>query len=68
MLQNALSLAATILAGSGMFPVPFAHGIAAIAIVAALLYDWTVARIALDTSAAGATLVVLVDLVFSELV
>jgi hypothetical protein len=67
-LQNTLSLGATILAGSGMFPVPFVHGIAATAIVAALLYDWTVARFALDTSAAGATMVVLVDLVLSELI
>jgi hypothetical protein len=67
-LQNILSLVSTLLIGSGMFSAPLVHGIAATAIVAALLYDWSVARISLDTSAAGATMVVLVDLVLSELI
>jgi hypothetical protein len=67
-LQNGLSLLATILVGSGVFPAPLANGIALAAFVAALLYEWFVSRVALDTGAAGATMIVLVDLVLSELI
>jgi hypothetical protein len=67
-LQYALFLAATILAASGAFPTSLASGIVATAIVALLLYEWFVARVSLDTGAAGATMIVLVDLVLSELI
>ncbi len=67
-LQYALFLLATILAGSGAFPASLATGIASAATVAVLLYEWFVARVALDTGAAGATMIVLVDLVLGVLI
>jgi hypothetical protein len=67
-LQYALFLLATILAGSGAFPSSLATGIASAATVAVLLYEWFVARAALDTGAAGATMIVLVDLVLGVLI
>jgi hypothetical protein len=67
-LQYALFLFATILAGSGTFPTSLATGIASAATIAVLVYEWFVARIALDTGAAGATMIVLVDLVLGVLI
>ena len=66
--QYAVFLTATILAGSGTFPTSLASGIVAASIIAVLLYEWFVARVSLDTGAAGATMIVLVDLVLTELI
>ena len=45
-----------------------AHAIEAIAAVAVLVYEWFIARVALDTTAAAAVLIVVVDLILGVLV
>jgi hypothetical protein len=67
-LQYALFLLATLLAESGAFPASLATGIASAATVAVLLYEWFVARVSLDTGGAGATMIVLIDLVLGVLI
>lgn len=67
-LQYGLFLVATLLAGSGAVSTPLAAGIASAATVAVLLYEWFIARVALDTGGAGATMIVLVDLVLGMLI
>ena len=47
---------------------PIAQAIEVAAAVAVLVYEWYIARVALETSAAAATLVVLVDLVLGVII
>jgi hypothetical protein len=55
-------------AGSGILPDALAIGIAPTVFIAVLLYEWFIARVALDVGAAAATMVVLLNLVFGLLV
>jgi hypothetical protein len=64
-LQGGVLLASTLLAASGLLPDALAGGIAVAASVAVLLYGWFVARVALETSATAATMIVLLDQVFA---
>lgn len=62
-LQYAVFLGAAGLAESAFVPPALAAGIAGAATVAVILYEWFIARVALDVTGLPATLVVLVDLV-----
>jgi hypothetical protein len=53
---------------SGILGDPAAQALEAAAAVAVLVYEWYIARVALETSGAAATLVVLVDLVLGVVV
>ncbi len=53
---------------SGILGDPIAQAIEVAAAVAVLVYEWYIARVALETSAAAATLVVLVDLVLGVII
>jgi hypothetical protein len=53
---------------SGILGDPAAQAIEAAAAIAVLVYEWYIARVALESSGAAATLVVLVDLVLGVVV
>jgi hypothetical protein len=60
-LQGGVLLASTLLAASDLLPDALSGGIAVAASAAVLLYGWFIARVALDTSATAATMIVLLD-------
>jgi hypothetical protein len=53
---------------AGVFGDPISQTIEIAAAIAVLVYEWYIARVALETSGAAATLVVLVDLVLGVLI
>ena len=53
---------------AGVFSDPISQTIEIAAAIAVLVYEWYIARVALETSGAAATLVVLVDLVLGVLI
>jgi hypothetical protein len=61
--QSALFVLVGIEAETGLLGAPAAHTIEAVAAIAVLVYEWYIARVALDTTASAAGLIVLVDLV-----
>jgi len=65
LLQYALLLATAGIAGSGLLPEALAIGLVQAALLAVLVYEWFIARAALDISGLAATMVVLVDLVLT---
>ena len=67
-LESAVLLAANGLAASGILPRAAAGVLVLAAEIAILLYEWFIARVALDVARGPATLVVLVNLVFVVLV
>jgi hypothetical protein len=66
--QSALFVLVGLETESGVLPAGPAQAIEIVAAVAVLLYEWFIARVALDTTAATAALVVLVDLLLGVLV
>jgi hypothetical protein len=66
--QSVLFVLVGIAAESGILGDPVAQAIEAAAAIAVLVYEWYIARVALETSGAAATLVVLVDLVLGVVV
>jgi len=66
--QSVLFVLVGLAAESGILADPAAQAIEAAAAVAVLVYEWYIARVALETSGAAATLVVLVDLVLGVVV
>ncbi|MGA8549938.1 MAG: hypothetical protein WB678_06845, partial [Stellaceae bacterium] len=53
---------------TGILGGPAMHAINAAALVAVMVYEWFIARVALETNGATATLIVLVDLALGFLV
>jgi hypothetical protein len=66
--QSALFVLVGLESETGAFSDPFSQTIEIAAAIAVLVYEWYIARVALETSAAAATLVVLVDLVLGVVV
>ena len=66
--QSMLFVLIGVASESGVLGGPAAHAINAAALVAVMVYEWYIARVALQTNGAKATLVVLVDLVLGFLV
>jgi hypothetical protein len=66
--QSVLFVLVGIVSESGILGDPAAQAIEAAAAIAVLVYEWYIARVALETSGAAATLVVLVDLVLGVVV
>jgi hypothetical protein len=66
--QSVLFVLVGIGAESGIIGDPVAQAIEAAAAIAVLVYEWYIARVALEASGAAATLVVLVDLVLGVVV
>src|SRR5271154_511902 len=66
--QSVLFVLVGLAAESGILADPAAQAIEAAAAVAVLVYEWYIARVALATSGAGATHVVLVDLILGVVV
>src|SRR5271165_2075759 len=66
--QSVLFVIVGIEAEAGALSDPISQGIEIAAAIAVLVYEWYIARVALETSGAAATLVVLVDLVLGVLV
>ena len=66
--QSVLFVVVGIGSESGILGAPAAQAIEAAAAIAVLVYEWYIARVALETSGAVATLVVLVDLVLGVVV
>jgi hypothetical protein len=67
-LQYALFFFATGLAQSNILPEPLASGILSAATVAVLVYEWFIARVALDIAGPAAAMIVLLDLVLGALI
>ena len=68
LLHMALFLFIEGVAGSGLVSVDFGHLLSFVATIAVLLYEWFIARIALDVAGPPATAVVLLDLVLAVLI
>jgi hypothetical protein len=66
--QSALFVAVGLQSESGMLGDPVGQALEVAAAVAVLVYEWYIARVALEATGGGATLVVLVDLVLGVLV
>ena len=66
--QSALFVLVGLETESGVLGASPAQAIEAAAAIAVLVYEWFIARVALETTAAGAALVVLVDLLLGVLV
>jgi hypothetical protein len=66
--QSVLFVLVGIQSESGLLSAPISQTIEIVATVAVLVYEWYIARVALETSGAAATLVVLVDLVLGVLI
>jgi hypothetical protein len=64
-LQGGVLLASTLIAASGLLPDALSGGIALAASVAVLLYDWFIARVALDVGRTAAVMIVLLDQVLA---
>jgi hypothetical protein len=67
-LQHGVALAALIIAGTGMLPETVGISLVQAAFLATLVYEWYVVRVALDVSALPAVMIVLADLVYSQLI
>jgi hypothetical protein len=67
-LQTVLFLAAAALAASGVLPAGLGRNLLLLATIAILLYEWYIARVALDVPGTAATVAVLIDLVIGVLV
>jgi len=67
-LQSALFVLVGLGTGSGAPDAAPAQAIEAVAAVAVLVYEWFIARVALDTTTAAAALIVVVDLILGVLV
>jgi hypothetical protein len=68
LLQSALLVLVGLQAGSGVVGAKPAQAIELVAAIAVLVYEWFIARVSLETTAAAAALVVLVDLVLGALI
>ena len=66
--QSALFVLVGLGTGSGASDAAPAQAIEAVAAVAVLVYEWFIARVALDTTAAAAALIVVIDLILGVLV
>jgi hypothetical protein len=66
--QSALFVLIGLESESGVLAAPAASALEAVAVIAVLVYEWYIARVALDTTAYGAVFVVLVDLVLGAFV
>jgi hypothetical protein len=66
--QSALFVLVGLEAESGVLGAPSAQAIEVAAAVAVLVYEWFIARVALDTTASAAALVVFVDLALGVLI
>jgi hypothetical protein len=66
--QTALFLLVGLEAESGVLTGPAAQAIEVAAAIAVLVYEWFIARVALDTTASAAAFVVFVDLVLGALI
>ena len=65
--QSALFVLVGLESGSGMLSTQASEAIDIIAAIATLVYEWYIARVALDTSGSAAAFVVLLDLVLGVL-
>ncbi len=66
--QSVLFVLVGVASESGILGGPAVRAINAAALVAVMVYEWYIARVALQTNGANATLVVLVDLALGFLV
>jgi hypothetical protein len=66
--QSALFVLIGLEAEGGVLGAPAASGLEAAAVIAVLVYEWYIARVALDTTAYAAAFIVLVDLVLGAFV
>jgi hypothetical protein len=66
--QSALFVLVGLESESGVLAAPAAQAIEVVAAIAVLVYEWFIARVALDTTASAAALVVFVDLVLGALI
>ena len=66
--QSALFVLIGLESESGVLGAPAASALEAAAVIAVLVYEWYIARVALDTTAYGAVVVVVVDLVLGAFI
>jgi hypothetical protein len=66
--QSALAVVVGLQAESGLVGDPLSQTIVIAGVAAVFLYEWYVARVALEIRAAAATMIVLIDFVLGELV
>ncbi len=67
-LQYAFYLCVTGLALSDLLPTALASGLVSAVTVALLVYEWFIARVALDIAGPAAAMIVLVDLVLGSII
>jgi hypothetical protein len=66
--QSALFVLVGLDSGSGVLGAPFAQAIEAVAAIAVLVYEWFIARVALDTTGTAAALIVVLDVFLGVLI
>ena len=66
--QSVLAVVVGLQAESGLVGDALSQTLVITAVVAVFLYEWYIARVALETSAAAATMIVLIDFVLGEFV
>jgi hypothetical protein len=66
--QSALFVLVGLQTESGVLGAPAAQAIEVAAVIAFLVYEWFIARVALDTTAAAAAFVVFIDVVLEILI
>jgi hypothetical protein len=66
--QTALFVLIGIEAESGVLSAPAAQAIEVAAAIAVVVYEWFIARVALDTTASAAAFIVFVDLILGALI
>jgi hypothetical protein len=66
--QSGLAVLVGLQAESGLVGDPLSQALMIAAVIAVFVYEWYIARVALETSAAAATMIVLIDFVLGELI